>query len=298
MGAAANLPKAPVSVIVLTYNEEVNIKACLESAKNLTNEIFLVDSHSTDRTLEIARDYTGQIYQNNWENWAVQRNWALANLPLKHDWVLFLDADERLTPSLIVELNTIFNEETKKNKFYGYYISRRFIFLGKEIRWGICKGGLIELRLFNRHYCKIRERGGQEVYISEGPVGFMREPMIHEDKKPLSAWIERHNNYSTFQAKDLWSLRNSAKKIDEISNQDKYLYYKEKFRNLIWNKLPLGIRPFLFFGLNYIIRIGILDGAVGFIYHFLREFWFPLLVDAKLYELTMKNKQNETDHPK
>ena len=94
------MEKAPVAVIILTYNEEVNIRSCLESVQDFTDEIFLVDSFSTDRTMEIAREFTDKIYQNPWVHWAHQRNWALDNLPISYEWVFFLDADERLTSDL------------------------------------------------------------------------------------------------------------------------------------------------------------------------------------------------------
>ena len=94
----------PISVVILTYNEEINIAPCLESVSKLTQDVFLVDSFSTDGTIEIAQRYTDKIYQNLWVDWATQRNWALDHLPLAHEWVFFLDADERVTPEFVQEL--------------------------------------------------------------------------------------------------------------------------------------------------------------------------------------------------
>lgn len=287
------MEKAPVSVIILTYNEEANMQACLESVRDLTEEVFLVDSFSTDQTLEIAREYTQHIFQNPWTNYARQRQWAIANLPFTHEWLFFLDADERLTPPLKQEINRVVGEEMKTPSFGGYYVPRKFFFLGRPIRWGGCQGGLKELRFCNRRHLTIGERAGHEVYISNKKVGSLRNHMIHEDKKPLSAWIDRHNRYSSSQAAYLWDLRKGNKQqVQGLTFfSDRRLYLKEKFRQEIWNKLPVGVRPTLFFISNYFFRLGFLDGIAGFIYHFLHEFWFPLLIDAKFLEL----KINEHD---
>jgi glycosyltransferase involved in cell wall biosynthesis len=122
------MKKAPVSVIILTFNEEVNIRACLASVKDLTDEIFIVDSFSTDKTLEIAGEYTDKIYQNAWVHWAHQRNWALDNLPLTYDRVLFLDADERLTSELCQEIKKVLGNGNALHD--GFYIKRNFFFSG------------------------------------------------------------------------------------------------------------------------------------------------------------------------
>jgi glycosyltransferase involved in cell wall biosynthesis len=281
------MAKSPVSVIILTYNEAANIRGCLESIQDFTEEVFLVDSFSTDKTLEIARAYTQNIFQNPWTHYAGQRQWALHNLPFNNEWILFLDADERLTTALINEITQVLNNEIRKPRCGGYYVPRKFIFLGRQIRWGGCQGGLKELRLCNRHHLSIRERAGHEVYISDKEVGVLRESMIHEDKKPLTAWIDRHNRYSSSQATYLWDQdKEQSQQVQGLTfNLDRTLYLKEKFRQKIWNELPVGVRPTLLFINKYFLRLGFLDGFAGFIYHFLHEFWFPLLVDAKLLEL-------------
>ncbi len=283
----------PLSVIILTYNEAANIRVCLESIKDLTREIFIVDSFSCDVTLEIAREYTKKIFQNTWTNYAGQRQWALANLPFTNDWILFLDADERLTESLKTEIGQVISQEVKNPAFGGFYISRKFFFLGKLLSRGGFQGGLKELRLCNRHHLTIKERAGHEVYVSGKKVGFLRESMIHEDKKPLSSWIERHNFYSTCNAKYLWSLKQGrASKVVDRKIYDRRLYWKEKFRGSIWNKLPFGFRPTFYFIYNYFFRLGFLDGIPGFVYIFLHDFWFNLLVDAKYLELKNLSQKN------
>jgi glycosyltransferase involved in cell wall biosynthesis len=283
------MEKAPVSVIILTYNEEANIRTCLESVQSLTEEVFLVDSFSTDKTLEIAREYTQHIFQNPWTNYARQRQWALEHLPFSHDWIFFLDADEWLTTAVINEISQVVTIEMQQPLYGGYYAPRKFLFLGRQIRYGGCQGGLKELRLCNRHHLNIGEWAGHEVYLSNKEVTSLKEPFIHEDQKPLSAWIDRHNRYSSSQAAHLWNLQNKQAVQTETSSfyLDRKLYLKQKFRQKVWNKLPLGIRPTLSFFIQYVLYLGFLDGFAGFIYHFLHTFWFRLLVDAKLFELKL-----------
>lgn len=293
------MAKTPISIIILTYNEEPNINICLDSVKDFSDEIFIVDSYSNDKTLEISNKYTQKIYQNPWTHYAGQRRWALSNLPITNDWIIFLDADEQLTEPLKNEIHNIIKKELQCPKLGGYYVPRRFYFLGKAIRWGSLKGGSKELRLCNRHYLTIAERAGHEVYISRRPVGYLKEYMIHEDKKPLSAWIERHNRYSSSQAQYLWSVMQGRVGFVESSETkaiDRFLFWKEKFRRTVWHKLPIGFRPLMFFFVNYFLRLGFLDGFTGFIYHFLHDYWFLLLVDAKLLELRSKSLDQSCHH--
>lgn len=291
--------KTPVSLVVLTYNEEANIAYCLKSAIDFTDEVFLVDSFSTDNTLKIASFYTKKIFQHEWKSYAQQRQWALGNLPFSYQWMLFIDADEQLTTPLQEEMHRAITNELINPRYGAYYVGRKFIFLGAEIRWGGCKGGLRELRLCQRRYLSIEERAGHEVYICQKAVGYLKEPLIHKDHKPLSAWIERHNRYSTQQAEHLWASRqkndqSGNKMIEEIKSQGKdwKLYCKEKFRIIIWHNLPIGCRPVLLFVCNYFFRLGFLDSLAGFIYHFLHDFWFPLLVDAKVLELKVTKPEH------
>lgn len=282
------MSKAPVSVIILTYNEEVNIRVCLESVKDLTDEIFIVDSYSTDKTLEIAREYTDKIYQNTWVHWAHQRNWALDNLPLQTDWVLFLDADERLTPELRQEIAITL--QAKKLEVQGYYIKRNFYFLSRWLKHGGYKKDYI-LRLIKKNQARSVGSGAREYVTITGNIGLLQSYMIHEDKKDLSFWIDKHNKLAILEAQELL-----VKKTDPISN-----YSSEKkvtieharriwLREKIWVKMPLFIRPFFYFIYRYVVQLGFLDGKAGLIYCFLHGLWYPFLVDAKYYELCKAKK--------
>ena len=283
--------KTPVSIIILTYNEEANIRLCLESVKGFTEDIFIVDSFSTDKTLEIAREYTDKIFQNAWTSPPVQRQWALANLPCSYEWVLFVDADECLTETLRRELQEVVAREMSEPRFGGYYLPWKFFFLGKHIRWGDRWGIPGELRLCHRNHVRIDDRGKFEIYVCDLEVSHLKEALIHEDHKPLTAWIDRHNRYSSQWAEYLWKLSQEQEKslLEKIGSGDRKLYRKEFIREKILHKLPVGVRPFLFFLYFYFVRLGILDGGIGFIYHILHTFYYQLLVEAKFIELKNKN---------
>jgi glycosyltransferase involved in cell wall biosynthesis len=265
----------------------------LESVTDMTDEVFIVDSFSTDKTLEIAREYTEKIFQNAWTNYAGQKQWAMDSLPFTHDWMLFFDADERLTDPLKAEISRVINAELKNPSFGGYYVAKKFIFLKKPILWGDCRGDGGELRLCNRHHISIAERAGHPVYLSDIEVSHLNEPLIHEDQKPLAAWINRHNNYSSEEAKYLWGTKQKKDGVllyKSISSMDKQLYWKEVVRKKFWDKLPIGFRPTLLFIYYYFLRLGFLDGVAGFMYHFLHTFWYRLLIDAKLIELEKSDR--------
>jgi glycosyltransferase involved in cell wall biosynthesis len=284
--------KAPISVIILTYNEEPNIRLCLESVRDLSEEIFIVDSFSTDKTLDIAREYTEHIFQNPWTHYAGQRQWALANLPISNDWILFVDADESLTSPLVRELKETVEAELRRPTHRGFYVPRKFFFLGKQLKWGGSRNALKELRLSNRHYLSIAERAGHEVYIVNGAVGMLKSAMIHADNKPISSWIDRHNTYSTQNALYLWALHHQGQvKLSRLfeGTEDNRLYWKETIRENVWQRLPVGFRPMVSFLYHYLFRLGFLDGVEGLLYYFLHDYWFFFLIDAKYIEMQLNN---------
>ena len=288
------MEKAPVSVIILTYNEEVNIRACLESARGLSDEIFLVDSFSTDRTLEIAREFTDKIYQNPWVHWAHQRNWAVDNLPISYEWVFFLDADERLTNDLRMEIKeSLVNPQ---NLFDAFYIKISFYFLGKWLKNSGYRKNYI-LRLIKRRKAHSIGSGAREYVTMSGKFGYLQHPLIHQDNKDLSFWVSKHNHLASLEAQEMINFElkkgifgekaspNNGTKIDRSLR----IWLREK----IFRRLPLLIRPFFSFVYRYFGQYGFLDGKEGFIYCFLHGLWYPLLIDAKYLELKRTIKENK-----
>jgi len=276
--------KLPISVIILTYNEELNIEQCLKSVAGWANEIIIVDSFSKDKTLEIAKKYTNKIAERTFINQAEQFNWALDNLEIKNDWILRLDADEYLTEELKNEIN-----EKLKNapdNINGFYIKRRIYFMSRWIKHaGVYPLWL--LRLFKRGKGKSELKEIDEhIILLEGKAEELKNDFIHDDKKSLSDWIEKHNSYSTREVETILNLKSEIPALGGQPARKRWL--KEKF----YYRLPLFCRAFGYFIYRYFFCLGFLDGKEGLIYHFLRIFWYRFLLDAKIYEYRKKSEKS------
>ncbi len=276
--------RLPISVIILTYNEGKNIEKCLESVYEWVDEIFIVDSGSIDKTLEITKTYTDKIYYHSFETHSKQWAWALNNLPIKNQWVLGLDADQVITPELADEMSRIFiNKEI--DKYHGYYIKRRQIFLGKWIRHGGYYPYYL-LKLFKKDCVKIEEKEliDHHFYVN-GNTGKFKNDLIEWNRKEddLSFWIDKHNRYATLQAIEEIYLRDKPDdKSSLFGNKDQRTLW---LKNKIWRRLPLFIRSFLYFIYRYFFRLGFLDGVEGLIFHLLQGFWYRFMVDVRIWEM-------------
>jgi glycosyltransferase involved in cell wall biosynthesis len=283
--------KTFISAVILTYNEENNIECCLSSLNGLSKDIFIVDSFSTDNTLAISGKYTDKIYQHEFINQAKQLNWALDNLPITTEWILRLDADERITPELREEIMRVLPNIS--SDVSGFYIKRRVYFMGRWIR----HGGYYPiwlLRIWRKDKAHCEERLMDEhIKIREGEILFLEHDIIEENKKSLDWWIEKHNNYAAREAIEMLNLRfnffkNTGIKSKLSGTQDQR---KRWIKENIYMKIPLFVRPILYYMYRYIFRLGVLDGKEGLIFHFLQGFWYRFLVDAKIYEIKRKSKQ-------
>jgi glycosyltransferase involved in cell wall biosynthesis len=277
---------ATVAVIILTRNEEANIAQALDSVAGWANEVFVLDSCSTDRTVEIAHKYGCQTAQNKFVNFARQRNYALDHFPISSEWVLFLDADEWLTDALKQEISALVTTLPKEN---GFYINRHLIWMGHWIRRGYYPTLILRLFRFGKGRCE--DRTVNEHLIVDGATGYLRNDLMHEDRKGVSDWIAKHNHYATLEALELMNVR-SAPGYQEI---DARLFgtqaeRKRWLRRKVWNRLPPLIRPIFYFIYRYLLTGGILDGRVAFVYHFLQALWFPMLIDVKYLELLAKGE--------
>lgn len=275
-----------IAVVILTYNEESNLPQALDSLADWADETFILDSLSTDRTLDIARGYGCHIAINKFENYAKQRNYALDHLSIKSEWILFLDGDEWLPHALKLEISSIIALSPEEN---GFYINRRFIWMGRWIRRGYYPS--LILRLFRLGKGRCEDRSVNEHLIVEGKTGKLRNDFMHEDRKGVTDWIAKHNGYATREAQELLNRR-SERGYQEI---DAHLFEtqpqrKRWLRQKVWNRLPPLIRPFFYFLYRYVLTGGFLDGKGAFVYHFLHALWYPLLIDVKYLELKKRTQ--------
>lgn len=274
--------KTPVSALVLTLNEEANIAGCLESLR-WAGEIFVVDSFSTDATVEIAESMGARTYRHPFKNCASQWNWALNNLPFSNEWVLVVDADERIPQALAQEIMRTLANPTQD--YSGYYLRFRHWFMGRWLR----HGGLYPtwvLRLFKRNAGRFGRHGISEHMILNGRAGYLQCPFDHCDNRPLSHWIAKHDRYADLEAEEYLRERFGYGYQDSIPARfwGKQPERKRWIKLHVWNRTPLLLRPFLLFLRTYILKAGFLDAKAGFIYHVLWSFWYPFLISVKIAE--------------
>lgn len=273
-----------LDLIVLTYNEELNLDHCLESVRGLASHIFVVDSGSTDRTVEIARRHDAHVVTHEFTNQAQQFNWALANLPIRSEWVLRLDADEYLSDELREEIARLLPQ--LPDGISGLYIKRRMVFLGRWIRFGAYYPVWL-LRLFRHGQARSEQTEMDEHIVLLGGVSRqLHHDFIHHDRKDLSDWLHKHESYAARQARVLLRLRKGGDKVDGVrpklwgSQAERKRWLKGNF----YSRTPLFARAFLYFLYRYFLRLGFLDGIEGLIFHFLHACWYLFYVDAKIYE--------------
>ena len=278
---------AMISIVILTFNEETNLAFCLDSLKNLDAEIFIVDSGSSDRTLEIAKEYGCQIFYNPWQNYAKQLNWALQNLPIKTPWTMRLDADERLMPELVSELKRVLPISPEMTT--GYQMKRRVFFFGKWIRHGgYYPTWLLRVWRTGLGYCEQRWMD-EHIVISQGKIANLKYDIIDDNQKGLTFWINKHNSYADREVQDLLTIFSQEKDILlDQTDKENFLQASQRrwLKKNLYNRSPLFLRALIYYLLRYIIGLGFLDGIEGMMFHFLQGFWYRFLVDAKIYEYT------------
>ena len=272
---------ASVTAIILTKNEEKNLGEGLSSIKGFAERAVVVDCGSTDRTVEIAREYGADVLVHEFTYYAAQFNWGIDNANITTDWILRLDADERFTPQLIAETEAILNSPDAKNgDLNGITMEAVFYFLGRPILHGVkCKR---KMMLFKRGVGRIedRKRDAHSI-ISCGYSVSMKEKFLHYDFKNLDSYIKRYNWYATLEMQDYIAYKQGA---STAINTDAHIQAQRKKKFGLYYRAPKFLRAYLWFVYNYIFRFGFLDGKEGFLFHYFECLWYRLLVDAKIYE--------------
>jgi glycosyltransferase involved in cell wall biosynthesis len=284
---------APYSFIVLTYNEELHLRRFFESIAGLEAPVFIVDSGSTDATLNIAEAFGAQVLYHAFVNHPQQWDFALKNCPVQTPWVIGLDADQVVTPELKQRLlNFRDGDFTGIN---GIYFNRKNFFKGRWIRYGgYYPFYLLKMFRYSIGYSDTTEKMDHRFVVPGKTVVWKDGHILEENLKEnqISFWIDKHNRYSDLVAQQEVERMCSAVQPTEQAcfwgspNQRKAWFKK------IWFKLPRYVRPILYFMQRMIFQLGILDGRTGIIFHFLQGFWFRLIVDIKIDEL-LKQQKND-----
>jgi glycosyltransferase involved in cell wall biosynthesis len=272
----------PLSVVVLTHNEESNLPACLQSAAVLGCPLFVVDSGSTDRTVEIARHYGAHVETHAFETHSKQWLWAFENLPVRSEWLLAIDADQYVPADLAAEIRTVLTPGSPQElagDVNGVYLNRRYIFRGRWLR----HGGLYPkplLKLFRRQHVRIDEYDLLDHH-------FYRCDMVEHNRKEddIAFWSHKHIHYAAKLATEEVARRRG---VVRRLVKGKFLGTPDErivaLKNM-WAALPPYIRPLLYFLYRYVLRWGWLDGKQGLIFHFLQALWFRFLVDVSVEQL-------------
>jgi glycosyltransferase involved in cell wall biosynthesis len=269
-----------ISVIVLTHNEEHNLPACLESLRGLDCEVFVVDSGSTDRTVGIAKAAGAEVVQHPFEHYGAQRNWAQENLLISGEWVLHLDADERLTPELVTEIRRVLRERTQEVD--GFLLRKRTIFMGRWIKHGGHYPSY-HLRLFRKGRGRCEDRLYDQHFLVDGRIGRLEHDYLDVITSDLSTWTLRHTRWAELEVRETLRDHDDGSRVQPAALGTP-IERKRWLRDSVYGRSPLFLRAFLYWFYRYVVRLGFLDGVEGLIFHFLQGCWYRFLVDAKIYE--------------
>ena len=269
---------AEVTAIILTKNEEKNIEDCIISIKKLVKRIVVIDSYSIDKTTEIAKINGAEVYNHPFENYSKQFNWGIDNTNIKTKWILRIDADERFTPELCGELESLI-EEHSKDDINGIVIEAWLYFMGKKLKYGGSRKK--KLMLFKTGIGRIEERRMDEhTVLSKGQAVIAKNKFLHIDYKDLNTFVKKLNWYATREMQDYFECGFSVK---HFNANDKEIE-KTRLRKMRYYKAPMFIRCWLLFLYKFFIRGNWRNGKEGMIYSMLYHLFYRLLVDAKIYE--------------
>lgn len=265
------------AVVLLTFNSEDTLSATLGSARQISDQIFVVDSFSNDGTVDLARQQGASVVQHSFENYGAQRNWAIDNLPITRGWQLHLDADEWMDAKLVEAIRALPDQP----EHAGYFLPRYLRFLGRELR----HGGMSptwHLRLFRTGSGRCEERKyDQHFLLKEGTSGRLRGAMVDDIRMSLSEWTARHNRWADGEVAELNVTESIGRVVPNVRGNPAE---QKRFLRQQYNRMPLFMRALALFTYRYFFRLGFLDGTEGLIFWVLQTFWFRFLVDAKIWE--------------
>jgi len=275
-----------LAIIILTFNEERHLPRLLPTLWQIADQVFVVDSFSSDSTVEIARANGATVLQNQFVNHAKQFEWALSSASISADWVMRLDADEVLEPDLVAEISKKLPKLPPD--VVGVNLKRKHIFLGKWVRHG-GRYPLVLLRIWRRGRGRIENRWMDEhIVLSGGKTVTFEGSFADWNLNDITFFIEKHNGYATREAIDVLGRKYKlfdSRSSSHLPNASFQAAFKRSIKEYCYNKMPFQLSAFLYFAYRYFILLGFLDGTAGLIYHFLQGCWYRFLVGAKIVEL-------------
>lgn len=277
-----------IAAIILTKDEELHLERCIRSIREYCSEIWVVDSFSNDHTEEIAIRLGAKFVQHPFENQAQQFNWAIRHLDIRAEWLWRIDADEYISDDLGQKVHKAI--QTVGTDVNGIYVNKAIVFQGRKLRHGgwypapqikiIRKGfGESENKVMDEH-----------LVINSGRTIYVNGDQTDENLHNLTWWTEKHNRYASREAENMLRMRYGLDSESEgvrprlLGNDAE----RKRWFKLRYARMPLFIRPFLYFFVRYIVKLGFLDGRAGLTWYILQGFWYRFLVDAKIREIIRK----------
>lgn len=280
--------QALVSILILARNESIHIARAIESAHRLTPHVYVLDSDSKDGTAAIAESAGALVISGTFDGFSEKLNWGADNIDFPTPWVFRLDADEILTEELIARLPKIL--AAADSNTCGIYVRRQLWFMGHWLR----HGGMYptqSMRIWRRRtaYCESRALD-EHMILRQGRASSVALDVVDNPLFDITTWIDKHNRYATLEAE---SAIQSSFNHDEVIHANIFGTLPQKVRWIkvnVFYRLPIFVRPFLYFFYRFFLRLGFLDGKTGFVFHFMHGLWYRLLVDAKIFEARLAQK--------
>ena len=281
--------KKSIAAIVLTKNEEKHIVRCLESIRDVCDDIVVVDCFSDDRTVELAEGLGARVVQHPWKNYATQLNYGIHQCGITADWIWRIDADEYIEGGLGQAVKDFI--QTAPDDVNGIYVRKRIDFMGRPLLHGGWYPSY-HLKVFRRGHGDCENRWMDEhIRLFDGRAMTIEQGnQVDANLNDLTWWTEKHNGYATREMADMLMMEYG---LDATAEEVVPKFFGTEEQRKRWLKIkyiktPLFVRPFINFTLRYIIKGGFLDGREGFLWHILQGFWYRMLVDAKIFELKKK----------
>ncbi|MDC6451871.1 glycosyltransferase family 2 protein [Alphaproteobacteria bacterium] len=280
-----------ICAIILTKNEDIHLDRVLKQISKLIDHKLVIDSGSKDKTITIAEKYNSEIITKNWKNYATQFNFGIEHVKNRYDWVLRIDADEYFEDFKIIA-NVIRRIRLGEySKVSGVSLNRRIEFLGHSIKYG----GIFPIqvvRLFRSKHGLCENRWMDEHIIVDGKIIHENSMIIDDNKRGFEFWLNKHIGYAKRETVDMLFIEYGFTNKNKILNNSLEASKKRALKEKYYIKLPLFIRPIIYFIYRYFIRFGFVDGKMGFLYHFFHALWYRLVVDLFIYRVKLANKQN------
>ncbi len=275
----------PITALILSFNEALHIERCIARLQDLCIRIVVIDSFSTDRTVEIARSMGAEVLQNPFRSHADQFAWGQEAAAVTTEWTLRIDCDEYLEPLAKSEIRDVL--PTIPANVTGIDFRRKVYFRGKWIRWGGYYQTILT-RLWRTGKGTVEQRWMDErILLADGERRWLkRGDLVDENLNEIGWWVAKHNGYATKRMIEFLNIEHNLFAVDNRMDQSRYLSdrWKQFSKNTLYARSPLFLRAVLYFFQRYIIQLGFIDGKYGFVWHFMQAFWYYMLIDAKIDE--------------